>query len=169
MLDVVVGVALTALLGGLLVPWVKGRLDRRSERFRSSVDLVDSLAGSLWKYWKLAMRVAYYGRQGPRGAKDLDHALDRWDSDDAWDNGLEIQTQVSRSKRLLPPFAQKKLDQAQQEVVDYLDKTVDGLRLAGTPEQWETLYESLRTTKRMDIDMLLTGVIADLKIGARLS
>src|SRR6266498_2672898 len=34
---------------------LKGRLDRRSEQFRSSVALVDTLAGSLWAYWKLAL------------------------------------------------------------------------------------------------------------------
>jgi hypothetical protein len=165
--EVVVGVVLTAALGGLVVPLVKGILDRRSEQFRSSVALVDSLARSLWKYWKLALRVAYYGRQGPRGATELEAALVRWDSDDAWENGLEIQTQVSQSKRLLPRDAQEKLDEAQQEVVDYLDHEIDHLRVAGTPDQWCVLYESLRTTKRTKIDRLLTDVIADLHLGAR--
>jgi hypothetical protein len=46
-LEVVVGVALTALLSGLLVPYVKGRLDRRSELFRSAVALVDTVAENL--------------------------------------------------------------------------------------------------------------------------
>src|SRR6266511_3104008 len=59
---------------------LKGRLDRRSEQFRSSVALVDTLAGSLWAYWKLALRVAYYGRQGQRGSKDLNLALRRGDA-----------------------------------------------------------------------------------------
>ncbi len=69
---------------------LKGRLDRRSEQFRSSVALVDTLAGSLWAYWKLALRVAYYGRQGQRGSKDLNLALRRWDGDDAWQIGCEM-------------------------------------------------------------------------------
>jgi hypothetical protein len=164
-LEVVVGVALTALLGGLLVPSLKTRLDRRSEQFRSSVALVDTLAGSLWAYWKLALRVAYYGRQGHRGSKDFDLALSRWNGDDAWQIGCEIQIQVSRSKRLLPPPAQQKLDRAQQDVVDYLDHEIDRLRDAGTPNDWKELYESLMTEKRMEIDSLLTRVTGDLKIG----
>ncbi len=144
---------------------LKGRLDRRSEQFRSSVALVDTLAGSLWAYWKLALRVAYYGRQGQRGSKDLNLALRRWDGDDAWQIGCEIQIQVSRSKRLLPPPAQQKLDKAQQDVVDYLDHEIDRLRDAGTPDDWKKLYASLMTEKRMAIDSLLTSVTADLKIG----
>jgi hypothetical protein len=163
--EVVVGVALTALLGGLLVPYLKGYLDRRSEQFRSSVALVDTLASSLWAYWKLALRVAYYGRQGQRGADDLDLALRRWDGDDAWQIGCEIQIQVSRSKRLLPPLAQQKLDRAQQRVVDYLDHEIDRLRDGGTPDEWERLYVSLMTEKRTEIDLLLTSVTADLKLG----
>lgn len=144
---------------------LKGRLDRRSEQFRSSVALVDTLAGSLWAYWKLALRVAYYGRQGQRGSKDLNLALRRWDGDDAWQIGCEIQIQVSRSKRLLSPPAQQKLDKAQQDVVDYLDHEIDRLRDAGTPDDWKKLYASLMTEKRMAIDSLLTSVTADLKIG----
>ena len=167
MLEVIVGVALTALLGGLLVPYVKDRIDRRSERFRSSVALVDTLASSLWTYWKLALRVAYYGRQGRRGSNDLDLALRRWDGDDSWQIGCEIQIQISRSKRLLPAPAQQKLDRAQQDVVDYLDSEIDRLRDVGTPGDWEKLYVSLMTEKRGAIDSLLTSVIADLNIAAR--
>jgi len=163
-LEVVVGVALTALLGGLLVPFLKGRIDRRSEQFKSSVELVDTLAGSLWVYWKLALRVAYYGRQGQRGSRDLDLALRLWDGDDAWQNGCEIQIQVSRSKRLLAPPAPQQLDKAQRAVVDYLDQEIDRLRDGGTPDDWQMLYASLMAKKRMEIDSLLTSVIADLKI-----
>lgn len=128
MVDVVVGVALTALLGGLLVPWLKVRLDRRSERFGSSVELVDTLARGLWAYWKLALRVAYYGREGNSGLEGYRIALRRWDDDDAWGLGCEIQIQVSRSKGLLPAQAHLRLEKAQQEVVEYLDIEINRLR-----------------------------------------
>jgi hypothetical protein len=163
--EVVVGVALTALLGGVLVPRLKERLDRQSEQFKASVALVDTLAASLWVYWKLALRVAYYGKQGQRGLKELDLALLRWDSDDAWQNGSEIQIQVSRSKRLLPLSVQRTLDQTQQGVVDYLDDQIDHLRDTGTPDDWKALHASLKTERRKEIDDLLTNVITDLKIG----
>jgi hypothetical protein len=165
-LEVIVGVALTALLGGLLVPSLKDRLERRSERYNTAVTLVETLASSLWTYWKLALRVAYYGREGQKRSEDLLLALCRWDSDDSWQIGNEIQIQVSRSKRLLPEAAQRKLDQAQQQVVDYLDGEVRRLRDQGTPNDWGKLYESLMKEKRMAIDSLLTEVTADLNLGS---
>jgi hypothetical protein len=165
MLEVVVGVTLTALLGGLLVPFVKGHLDRRSERYSSSVALVDTPADSLWAYWHIAVRVAYYGRQGERGSGGFDLALRRFDSDDSWQIGSDVQTQLSRSKRFLPRPAQEKLVEAQQEIVDYLDHEIDKRRDAATPGEWEKLYESLMTKTRPAIDELLVDLIRDLKIG----
>jgi hypothetical protein len=165
MLEVVVGVTLTALLGGFLVPFVKGLLDRRTERYSSSVALVDTLATSLWAYWHLAVRVAYYGKQGERGWGSLGLALHHWDSDESWQIGADVQTQLSRSKRFLPPPAQQKLVEAQQEVVDYLDREIDRLRIAATLDDWSKLYESLMSKTRPAIDSLLVGVITDLNIG----
>jgi phage protein U len=165
MLEVVVGVTLTAVLGGLLVPFVKGHLDRRSERYSSSVALVDTLADSLWAYWHIAVRVAYYGRQGQRGSKNFDLALRRFDSDDSWQIGSDVQTQLSRSKRFLPRPAQEELVKAQQQIVDYLDHEIDKRRDAATPDEWEELYKTLMTETRPAIDDLLVGLIRDLKIG----
>lgn len=167
MLEVIVGVALTAVLGGLLVPRFKESLDRKSEQYRTSVELVETLASSLWTYWKLALRVAYYGKQGPEGAENYRLALLRWDSDDSWQNGNEIQIQVSRSKRLLPETAQRKLDQAQQEVVNYLDDEIDRLRRKENPAEWKAFRNSLMNKKRADIDHLLTEVTEELKIRKR--
>jgi hypothetical protein len=166
MLEVIVGVTLTAVLGGLLVPLVKGTLDRRGERHRSSSELVDTLAASLWEYWKLALRVAYYGRQGHRGAENLQIALNRWDSDHSWNIDSAIQIQLSRSRRLLPPAAQQQLAQAQQNVVNYLDQEIDRLRVSAAPEDWAKLYESLMTETRPAIDALLVRVTNQLKIGS---
>lgn len=164
MREVVVGVLLTALLGGLLVPAVKELLDRRSERHRVSVELVDTLASSLWMYWKLALRVAYYGRKPQRGSDDLDQALRRWDNDESWQTGCEIQIQVSRSKRLLPPTAHADLDQAQKVVVDFLDDAIERLRQSDKPAEWEAFYAALMTDTRAEIDRLLTGVTRQLDI-----
>src|SRR4051812_18093433 len=112
-------------------------MDRRRERLDASVQLVEVLAKGLWAYWKFALRVAYYGRLGERGADDHQVALRKWDGDDAWNLGLDIQTQVSRSKRLLPQESQRELDKAQRNVVDYLDSEIDRLRMSGTPREWD--------------------------------
>lgn len=166
MVEVIVGVTLTAVLGGLLIPLVKGILDRHSERYSSSLTLVDTLAASLWEYWKLALRVAYYGRQGQRGAEGLEIALARWDSDDSWNIGSAIRIQLSRSKRLLPPAAQEELAHAQQSVVNYLDAEIDKLRVGAEPDEWRKLYDSLMDQTRMEIDALLVRVTKQLKLGS---
>jgi hypothetical protein len=169
MAEVIVGVALTALLtallGGLLVPYVKGRIDRRRERFESSVALVETLATSLWTYWKLALRIAYYGRQEPPDHENLVHALELWDSDESWLNGCQIQIQVSRSKRLLPSASYTELVKLQEAVVDFLDRRIDELRRKPAPRtEWAELYSSLMTEKRLEIDTLLAGVTAGLRL-----
>lgn len=164
MLSVIVGVALTALLGGLLAPLVKDEMDRRRERLDWSVQLVEVLATGLWAYWKFALRVAYYGRLGDRGADDYNVALQRWDSDDGWKLGLDIQVQVSRSKRLLPDAAQQAVDDAQREVVDHLDTEIERLRMSGNQDDWGAFYDALMKGRRDDIDRLLVRVTDDLKL-----
>ena len=164
MLTVVVGVILTALLGGLLVPIVKDGRDRRSERFRSSLAPVDALAADLWTYWTAAVRVAYYGKQGPNGARDLETSLQRWDNDASWTNGHDIRIQVSRSKRLLPPGAHERLDRAQQEVVGLLAREIDRLRHNATADEWERLYRSLMRERRTAIDRVLGDVMSELDL-----
>ncbi len=162
MAEVIVGVVLTAMLGGLLVPLVKGLIDRRSERFRASAAQVDTLAAILWAYWKLAIRVAFYGKQGR--SKDLEAALESWDSEKSWQIGSEIQIQFSRSKRLFPSSVHEKLDQTQKEFVSYLDREIERLRDAA-PDEWNVFYTSLMEEKRTAIDSLLTDVMRSLKIG----
>jgi hypothetical protein len=155
---------LTALLGGLLAPSLKGRLDRRGERFRSSVALIDELADGLWAYWKLALRVSYYGRQGERASEEFDVALRRWDDDESWDIGCAIQINVSRSKRLLPLPAHEKLDRGQRYVVDYLDSEIDRLRQSSSAAEWGEFYGSLMTEKRAEIDSILTSATEVLRL-----
>ena len=169
MAEVVVGVVLTAVLGGLLVPLVAGVLDRRSERFRASVAQIDTLAACLWAYWKLAIRVAVYGKQkqGEQRSKDLKAALDSWDSEDSWEIGRNVQIQYSRSKRLFPSSVHEKLDRIQPNIVTYLDGEMERLRDAGTPDEWKEFYDSLMTKMRQEIDSLLTDMMRSLKIGGR--
>jgi len=171
MRELVVGIVLTAVLtaffGGLLVPAIQALLDRRRERFAASVDLLETLATSLWTYWKLAMRVSYYGRKAPNAGPGYATALDRWDSDEAWANGSEIQVQVSRSKRLLPEPAHADLDKAQRAVVDDLDLWVDHLRDAKDPTEWGAFYESLKCVKRRQIEEILARLAQHLALAQR--
>jgi hypothetical protein len=138
MAEVIVGVVLTALLGSLLAPYLKGVLDRRSERFRARVAQVDTLADCLWAYWKLAIRIAFYGKQGEPRSKDLEDALHRWDSEESWQLGRDVQIQFSRAKRLFPWSVHEKRDQTQHHVVSYLDREIEQLRGAETSDGWKS-------------------------------
>jgi hypothetical protein len=167
MMELVVGVVLTAALGGVLVPAIQALLDRRRVRFAASVDLLEMLATSLWTYWKLAMRVSYYGRKAPIAGPGYETALERWDSDEAWVNGSEIQVQVSRSKRLLPEAAHADLDKTQRAVVDDLDLWVDHLRDVKDPKEWDAFYLSLKGAKRRQIEEMLARLGQHLELAQR--
>jgi hypothetical protein len=162
MAEVIVGVVLTALLGGLLVPLVTSIVDRRSERFRAAAAQVDTLAATLWAYYKLALRVAFYGKDGR--SKDLEAALENWDSEKSWQMGSEIEIQFSRSKRLFPSSVHDELDRTHKEFAKYLDTEIERLRNA-TPDEWNVFYTSLMDEKRTEVDSLLTNVMRSLKIG----
>ena len=155
MWQVVIGVVLTAALGGLLVPIIKTILDRRQERFDASSDLLETLAASLWTYWKLAMRVAYYGSKGPGRHEEFQTALRAWDSDEAWANGIQIQIQISHARRLLPDSTYQGFDMSQQAVVDSLDKQVEDLQENPDETAWKHFYKELCGSKRKQIDDLL--------------
>jgi hypothetical protein len=164
MAEVVVGVVLTAVIGGLLVPAVKAHIDRRRERFKVSSDLLETLAASLWTYWKLAMRVAYYGRKAPAFREDYAAALKAWDSTEAWDNGARIQIQISQSKLVLPKDTHKALNRAQQAVVDDLDRQVADLRERQDTTAWETFYKFLWGPRRDQIHELLFSLTQHLAL-----
>ena len=82
-------------------------------------------------------------------------------------NGMQIHIQVSKLKRLLPPAAHGKLDPTQRDVVTYLDDEIDRRCAAGSREGWASLHEALKSTKREQIEKLLSDVIEDLAIGTR--
>ena len=162
MVQVVVGVVLTAVLGGLLVPFVKDRMDRRKQSLESSLELLEVIATGLWTYWALAHRVAYYGQQGERSAQRYDAALRDWDSADAWKNGRDIRIQVSRARRLIPQY-QPELDATQRKVVGGFDEKVEALRQSGTPAEWHHFFESLMGEEREAIENVLERLTKELR------
>jgi hypothetical protein len=166
MVEAIVVVVFTAGIGGVVVPVVKAQIDGRRERFDVASDLLETLAASLWTYWKLAMRVAYYGSKGQPFKEDYNAALKAWDSDEAWDNGGKIQIQVSQSKRLLPE-RHEDLDGAQRTVVDDLDKRVDDLRKRDDPTEWGKFYECLMGPKRDEIHELLYWLTDQVELAKR--
>lgn len=167
MSELVVGILLTALFGGFLVPTIRAAIDRRREQCSASTSLLETFAASLWTYWKFAMRVAYYGRDKTDSNKSYTAALERWDSDDAWTNGCEIQIQVSRAKRLLPKTTHDQLEETQRAVVEDLDLWIDYLQTQNDPQAWGRFYTSLTSAKRLEIEEMLAGLSENLAFAQR--
>ena len=164
LVTVIVGVAATAALGTLLAPVVKERIDRRSERLKSKVDLVDTPAIDLWTYWKLALRIAYYAERGDdEGYRD---ALKEWNGDKSWELGNRIQAQVSKARRLLSPSAYADLKTTQEQVVTYSDGRVSEILRSGAGSAWKTLKMELERDLRTRVDTGLSDVIRDVSRGA---
>lgn len=162
MLQVIVGVVLTAVLGGLLIPLVKEVIDHRRDTREAYRELLEVLATGLWSYWALAHRVAYYGRQGDASAERFALALNDWDSAESWKVGRDIRIQVSRAKRLIPKY-QPTLDKTQANVVQGLDRRVETLRGTGSPAEWGEFFECLMSNERDAIDGVLGGLTKELR------
>jgi hypothetical protein len=175
LITLAIGAALTALLGGLVAPSVKGIMDdlktRRNELVRASADLVTTLADKLWHYWKMAQRVAYYGKKLDPDSSEYEStlrshqdAIDDWDSPKSWEIGCSIQDQVSRAKWLLSREAYERLAEAQEEVVNALDEELDALRGSTNAAEWNRLYVRLRVELRPNIEELLSEVARALEL-----
>jgi hypothetical protein len=98
---------------------------------------------------------------------DFELALTRWDSDESWENGHAIQTQLSRSKRLLPNEVHSWLDDVQRLVVTYLDCEVDRLRTSGSEPEWAELRDRLTSSVREAIDAVMQKTAEVLPLRSR--
>lgn len=68
-------------------------------------------------------------------------------------------------ERLLPSASYRELVNLQEAVVDFLDRRIDELRRKPAPRtEWAELYNSLMNEKRLEIDTLLAGVTAGLRL-----
>ena len=90
MWEVAFGVVLTAAIGGLLVPLVKGHIDQRREQFKLAGELLETLATSL-RTLEAGVADRVLRGKGSGLQRGLRAALEAWDSDKAWDNGAQIQ------------------------------------------------------------------------------
>jgi hypothetical protein len=123
---------ITAGLTGLLIPLVKELIDRgrlaKQNRFEderlkaqkrfeadlarqtkiidAQADLVDNLAGTLWAFEKLILRVTYYGAAGD--FEKFRSAFTKFD-DEAWDLLAQVLAANSKARRLASPEAQNRL------------------------------------------------------------
>jgi hypothetical protein len=168
----------TAGLTGVLVPTLKiifdwigrkmqAKRDRQARVLETQAQLLEDLAALLWGYWKLALEVAYYGRQTSEGNQQKFLASrERYDSQESWDIGRNIRIEASKAHRLInSPVVYKELDQLCIFVVEDLDRRLIGIEDSSRHE-WDKFYLDLRDKVRPRIDHVLLAVARDLGLSA---
>jgi hypothetical protein len=165
-------------LTGVLVPALKAivdwigrrkqeKLDRQAKVLETQAQLLEDLAALFWRYWKLALEVAYYGRQTSEEdqQKFLDARL-RYDSQESWEVGRNIQIEVSKAHRLIrSQDVYKDLDELRAFVVEEIDNRLIGIDQSSQHE-WHEFYLELKDNVRQRIDHVLLTVARDLGLSA---
>jgi hypothetical protein len=163
---------------GVLVPGLNGivgwlgrrrqkKLDRQAEVLRTQAQLLEDLAALFWSYWKLALEVAYYGRQASEGSpQKFLGARKRYDSQHSWEIGRNIHIAVSKAHRLIRSEAvYEDLDRLRVYVVEGIDNRLIGIDHSSHNE-WEEFHHELKDEVRQRIDSVLLRVARDLGLCA---
>lgn len=185
---------LTAVLTGLGVPYVKGRIDDRKlekqkafddERLRAQTrfeaglarqtkvieaqaQLLDELAETLWGYQKMLLKITYYA---VTGNSEKHRVAFREYDDQSWDRLGTLLGLISKSRRLASVEVHDRLDRLYWKLVIELDGEIISLSRGDADDgvmdspAWRKLQNSLTNEMRAEID----GVLADLAAQLRLS
>jgi hypothetical protein len=184
---------LTAVLTGLGVPYVKGRIDDRKlekqkvfddERLRAQTryeaglarqtkvieaqaQLLDELAETLWGYQKMLLKITYYAVTGD---KEKHRAAFLEYDDQSWDALETLLGLISKSRRLASVEVHDRLERLYWTLVFELDNEIISLSRKDADDGvvaqgWSQLQSRLTGDIRAEID----GVLADLAAQLRLS
>jgi hypothetical protein len=198
--DSIVLLVLTAVLIGLLIPTVKEVIDRRSllkqqeseDRRRredkkheadlarqrrlieSQAQLLDNLAGMLWKLWKMLLRIVHYRTL----QKDMDKhdAAYRIYEDEFWDLIGDIRAEISRARLLAPEEIYTRLTILFRHFSEELDITLNSLRNQdayldpdskdGLDKDWDTFRIVIYEDFGKEIDATLTALAKELRLAS---
>jgi hypothetical protein len=165
-------------LTGVLVPILNGivgwigrrkqeKLDRQAKVLETQAQLLEDLAALFWRYWKLALEAAYYGRQASEGSRQkFLCARERYDSQQSWEIGRNIHIAVSKAHRLIrSEGVYKDLDKLRVIVVEGIDNRLMGIEHSSHHE-WDEFHHDLKDEVRQNIDSVLLRVARDLGLSA---
>jgi hypothetical protein len=165
-------------LTGVLVPALKAivdrigrrkeeKLDRQAKVLETQAQLLEDLAALLWRYWKLALEVTYYGRRASEGdRRNFLAARERYDSQQSWEIGRNIQIEVSKAHRLIRSQAvYDGLDELRAFVVEDIDDRLIAID-PSSQHEWDEFHRELKDNVRLRIDRVLLSVAQDLGLSA---
>jgi hypothetical protein len=169
-LEKVVILLLTALLTGLLVPYVLKRIDeaksiqqkildadlaRQAKVIEAQSKFLDDLTETLWNWRYLSMKVAYYGMgdEGPSyAAARKDYELQ------IWDVLSRLRNQINKSRRLASENAYKTLVSLYDRIVEIDAQLTEAARQSPSPKQSKELSR-LNTVIRWEMTEKLDEVV----------
>src|SRR5262245_36887576 len=178
-LEKVVILLVTALLTGLLAPYVLKRVDeaksvqqkildadlaRQTKVIEAQSKFLDEITETLWNWRYLSMKVAYYGmgHDGPLyAAARKDYELQ------IWDVLSRLRNQINKSRRLASENAYKTLVSLYDQIVEIDAQLAEAAGESLTPQQSETLSR-LHTVIRWEMTEKLDEVVDSLAKELRL-
>lgn len=122
-------VAITALIGGVVIPVIFGRIDRsrierqkafeaelarQSKLIEAQSKFLDELSQQLWSYRYLAMAVSYY--KPDLHPDRYEKAVSAYD-EQSWDLFNQVRTSISKARRLIS-------ESSYLELVDFYHKSL---------------------------------------------
>ncbi len=191
--EAVLVLVIAAVLTGLLLPFVKARMDARKLReqqlfearlarqnriLESQAALLESLAQTLWEFRMLMMEVAFHRVERPN--ERYQTALAAYE-DKAWDLFAKFRTEISEARRLtstethtkppqsLLPNADPARSEALYELLRLDLAEEDGQRNASADAEWKRFYDHMFGDITDTIDGALNDVAEELRLAERSS
>jgi hypothetical protein len=169
---------LTAMLTGLLVPIIKGRMDARKAQQTKIIDaqaeLLDGLTEILWEFRMLVSQIAYYRERGD--TERYGAAFKAYDRR-GWDVFARFRTLVSIGRRLtsgtvhtdLMRLYEKTLTPIDEEINELAGQDRESLRLEGTllvdiDEKWQALHDRIRFKLTDELEAVLIRLALELRL-----
>ena len=175
----------TAALTGLLVPWIKGKVDAKSHREQKKYEadlarqqkiidaqatLLTDFADAAWGYHALLAQVTYYKLEGFYGLKgqqgQYDTAFQVYDQK-SWEFLSRLRVQMSKAQSLTERETQDHLEMLFRELLDRDgDLSVMASRPDATAQEWQQLHTTIFWTLGAKIDGVLSRIAAEVELAS---
>ena len=176
LLEKVALLLLTALLSGLLIPYVLKRVEearrteqkvleadlaRQSKLIEAQAEFLDELTDTLWSWRYLTIRVAYYGQSAQNkyvaAVSDYEEQI--------WDVLFKLRKQTSKSRRLVSEETYKRLVELYDRIVGELDpelrEAISKLDSSERVAALAKLNERLRWQETKNLDDVIDAIAAE--------
>jgi hypothetical protein len=173
---------ITAGLTGLLVPYIKGRMDdkkyrqqklfeaqlaRQSKIIEAQVALIENLSQLLWEFQYSCLEVSYYG-QGPDKGR-YEKAIIKYD-EQSWILMTKIGTEIGKAQRLVSDETYQKLKDFYYRWMVSVDNKIEHLeRVKASEKEWAAHHKSVFKDGAEKIEGVLAVLARELRLEGQLS